>query len=66
LQQFVVGQRTLLDVLDVENELYQYNGQLVTARTNERIAAYKMLALSGDLLRSLDIDEKIYTSSLMH
>ena len=65
MQQFVVGQRTLLDVLDVENELYQYNGQLVTAKTNERIAAYKMLALAGKLITSLDIAKAVYENPLL-
>jgi outer membrane protein TolC len=60
MQQFVVGQRTLLDVLDIENEFYQYSGQLVTAQANERIAAFRMLALSGKLLRALDIDPQLY------
>ena len=59
-QQFAVGQRTLLDVLDVENEFYQYSGQLVTARANERIAAFRMLALAGKLLPALDIDPQLY------
>ena len=60
MQQFAVGQRTLLDVLDVENEFYQYSGQLTTAQANERIAAFRMLALSGKLLRALDIDPQLY------
>ncbi len=64
MQQFVVGQRTLLDVLDVENEFYQYSGQLVTAETNERIAAFRMLALSGKLLRTLNVDSRLYKDLL--
>lgn len=59
-QQFVVGQRTLLDVLDAENELFQSSGQLITARVNEMIAAYRLLALMGCLVRGLDIDPKAY------
>lgn len=55
-QQFVVGQRSLLDVLGAENELFLSSGQLITARINEIIAAYRLLALSGCLIRSLDID----------
>jgi adhesin transport system outer membrane protein len=62
-QQFVVGQRTLLDVLDAENELFQTSGQLITARVNEMIAAYRLLALMGCLIRSLDIDPTAYDLS---
>ncbi len=59
-QQFIVGQRTLLDVLDAENELFQASGQLITSRVNEMIAAYRLLALMGCLIRSLDIDPAAY------
>lgn len=59
-QQFVVGQRSLLDVLDSENELFQTSGQLVTAEVNEIVAVYRLLALSGCLLSSLDVDVQSY------
>lgn len=59
-QQFIVGQRTLLDVLDAENELFQTSGHLITSSVNEMIAAYRLLALMGCLLRSLDIDPEAY------
>lgn len=62
-QQFVVGQRSLLDVLDAENELFQSSGHLITARVNERVAAYRVLALTGCLLRSLGIDLTQYEIS---
>jgi OOP family OmpA-OmpF porin len=59
-QQFVVGQRSLLDVLDSENELFQTSGQLVTVEVNEIIAVYRLLALGGCLLSSLDVDAQSY------
>jgi adhesin transport system outer membrane protein len=49
LKQFNVSQRSLLDVLDAENEYFQSGGQLLTATVNETIAAYRLLALSGRL-----------------
>jgi len=55
-QQFEVGQRTLLDVLDSENELFVSKGQLVTAQTNEQLASYRILALGGMLLRTMNIE----------
>jgi adhesin transport system outer membrane protein len=54
-QQFEVAQRTLLDVLDAENELFVSSGQLVTAQTNELLASYRVLAVSGMLLNTLGI-----------
>ena len=60
IKQFNVGQRTLLDVLDARNELFQSSGLLVTAQTNEVIAIERLLALSGQLNDSLQIDEMVY------
>ncbi len=56
-EQFLLNQRTLLDVLDAQNELYNSSTQAATARGNYLIAAYRMKALSGTLLACLKIDE---------
>ena len=56
LQQFNVGQRSLLDVLDSENELYSSSIQLVTARLNEIAAMYRLKALGGELLAGLGVN----------
>lgn len=61
LKQFNVGQRTLLDVLDAHNELFQSSGLLVTAQTNEVVAIERLLALSGKLNESLQIDKSVFT-----
>lgn len=61
MKQFTVGQRTLLDVLDARNELFQSSGLLVTAKVNEVIAAERLLALSGKLNESLQMDMALYT-----
>ncbi len=61
LQQFSVGQRTLLDVLDAENELFTSRGQLVTAEMNVIVGAYRLLALNGGLLESFDITKTEFT-----
>jgi adhesin transport system outer membrane protein len=52
-KQFNVGQRTLLDVLDARNEMFQSSGQLVTAKVNEVVAAERLLALTGKLIESV-------------
>ena len=49
LKQFSVSRRSLLDVLIVENDGFQSAVQLATVRTNETIAAYRILALMGAL-----------------
>ena len=59
LQQFNVGQRSLLDVLDAENELYSFSIQLVTSRLNEVAAQYKLKALGGHLLPSMGFDSSL-------
>lgn len=58
LQQFTVGQRSLLDVLDAENELFNTQGQLITAQTNVIISGFRLITLSGNILESLEIDKK--------
>ncbi len=63
LKQFNVGQRTLLDVLDAHNEKFQSAGLMITARTNEVIAAERLLALTGKLNESLQIDKQLYTAA---
>ncbi len=55
VQQFEVAQRTLLDVLDAENELFVSASELVTAQTNEVLATYRVLAVSGALMTTLGI-----------
>ena len=55
-QQFEVAQRTLLDVLDAENELFVTSGELVTAQTNEALATYRILAVSGALMSTMGVE----------
>jgi adhesin transport system outer membrane protein len=50
LEQFNVGQRSLLDVLDAENEVFSSSIQYVTAQQNIVAAEYRLLALGGELL----------------
>ncbi len=54
-QQFQVDQRTLLDVLDAENELFTSRGQLISADINKILASYRMLAVAGKLLRVMNV-----------
>ncbi|NCC62975.1 MAG: hypothetical protein EOM12_19150 [Verrucomicrobiae bacterium] len=63
MEQFGVAQRSLLDVLDSENEVFQSSSQLVTSMVNEHIAAYKLLALAGKLNESLGVDPGLYRTA---
>lgn len=50
--QFIVSRRSrrsLLDVLNVEKEYFQYSRQLVSASVGEIISAYRILKLGGEL-----------------
>ncbi|WP_322522197.1 TolC family outer membrane protein [Guyparkeria halophila] len=53
--QFQIGQRTLLDVLDSENEFFQASRSYVNAEADRRVAIARALAASGRLLESLDV-----------
>ncbi|MGH8439855.1 MAG: TolC family outer membrane protein [Pseudomonas sp.] len=48
--QFGLGQRTLLDLLDSENELYNANRRYTEVRYIEEFSMYRVLANMGDLL----------------
>jgi adhesin transport system outer membrane protein len=48
--QFGLGQRTLLDVLDSENELYTANTRYTAIRYTEEYSMYRVLANMGELL----------------
>ncbi|MDR1241208.1 MAG: TolC family outer membrane protein [Deltaproteobacteria bacterium] len=61
MQQFNVGSRSLLDVLDSENELYTTSMQLVSAQQNEIAAQYRLLTLAGRILDAFAVDRKSLT-----
>lgn len=54
-QQFNVGQRDLLDVLDAQNDLFNAKSELVTAEYSELFAGYRLLAVTGDLMTAMNI-----------
>ncbi len=62
LEQFRVGgQRSLLDVLDAESDLYNSEVLAVTAHANILISAYTLYALTGMLLPEMEI----FTSDML-
>ena len=54
-QQFDIGQRSLLDLLDTENEVYQARRALSNAEYDLQLAAVRVLANSGTLLDTLKL-----------
>lgn len=54
-QQFDIGQRSLLDLLDTENELFQARIALTKAEYDLRLAKIRVLATSGTLLSALQL-----------
>lgn len=54
-QQFDIGQRGLLDLLDADNELFLARDSLVTATYAEMFASYRLLATMGQLTKALNI-----------
>ncbi len=54
--QFDLNRRTLLDVLDAQNELFVSRSNTVNSEFVEMFAVYRLLALQGQLLPTLDVD----------
>ena len=55
-RQFLSAQRSLIDVLDAENDYFYAAGQEVMCVSDRVIATYRLLTLSGALLSRLNID----------
>ena len=54
-QQFSLGQRTLLDLLDSDNELFTANRRYTEVRYTEEFSMYRVLAAMGDLLSKQNV-----------
>jgi adhesin transport system outer membrane protein len=54
-QQFTLGQRTLLDLLDSENELFTANRRYTEVRYTEEFSMYRVIAATGDILHQQNI-----------
>lgn len=55
IEQFQIGKRSILDVLDTESELYNSSTQAETARGNILVGAYRLSAITGNLLPQMSI-----------
>jgi outer membrane protein, adhesin transport system len=55
-EQLALGKRTLLDLLDVQNELLRAQIAKVSGEYIEQLARYRVLATVGQLLAQLEIE----------
>ena len=53
--QFDLDRRTLLDVLDAQNELFVSRSNTINNEVVEMFAIYRLLALKGELLPTLNV-----------
>lgn len=64
-KQFNIGQRSLLDLLDTENEVFTAKNQLASAQIDRQIAELRILNGMGDLLSAMNINLKVDDSSMV-
>ena len=62
-QQLSLGKRTLLDLLDVQNELLRANVAYLTGQYTAILARYRVLASTGRLLDTMVIDADVSVNS---
>ena len=55
LDQFQLNRRTLLDVLDSQNEWFVSRANAVNAHYLQMFAVFRLLALKGELLEALGV-----------
>ncbi|MCL2122849.1 MAG: TolC family protein [Desulfovibrionaceae bacterium] len=58
VEQFNLGQRSLLDVLDAENEVFTSSQQYTNCSLNEIANMYRLLALGGELTFGFGVTSK--------
>lgn len=53
--QFELGERSLMDILDVQNEIFTARSELLTERYARVYNSYRLLAAMGSLLQALEV-----------
>ncbi|SFG06084.1 TolC family outer membrane protein [Neptunomonas qingdaonensis] len=56
LKQFNIGQRSLLDLLDTENEVFSSKNALIAAKYDYLLAQYRLVNGMGEMLELLKVD----------
>lgn len=54
-EQYLLGTKGLLDLLDADNEYFLSASQLTVAEADKVIATYRLLALGGDILKVMKV-----------
>ena len=62
-QQFNIGQRTLLDLLNSENEVAQARQSVINARADHVLAQYRLLEAMGGLVDHLGLVDRLAQST---
>ncbi|MCW9035544.1 MAG: TolC family outer membrane protein [Alphaproteobacteria bacterium] len=60
-QEFQIGQRQLIDLLDAENQLFNAEVRLLTAQYAAKFAEYRLLSAMGVLARQMKIQMPVET-----
>ena len=63
LKQFNIGQRSLLDLLDTENEVFSSKNSMIAAKYDYLIAQYRLFSGMGEMLELLKVDLKPLAST---
>ena len=67
IQEENVGARTVIDVLDAENELFRARANLIKSNTDLKISTYELLALTGEMnARSLNLPVESFYNNQDH
>lgn len=61
LQQFKIGERSLLDLLDTQNNRFAVQVAIATSDSAVKFSDYRLMASTGDLLQSLSIAAPVET-----
>lgn len=61
LQQFKIGERSLLDLLDTQNTRFSVQVAIATSDAAVKFSDYRLLASTGDLLRSIGVRAPVET-----
>jgi outer membrane protein, adhesin transport system len=59
VQQYELGQRTLIDILDIQNEMFISQSNMVTEEFSGRYSVFRVLGAIGRLLPALGIEAPI-------
>lgn len=55
-EQFLVGKRDIMDVIDAQNMLFTFQAALENMETEKKLAQYRILTLTGHLFETLGIN----------